>query len=159
MHLYIEEKLHAVSRGEMTTLETIIDDFEFLDDWEDKYRYVIDLARDLEPYPDELRNEQTKVRGCVSQVWLTTKIGAPGADQTPVMNFIGDSDAMIVKGLIAVLLIVYSGKTAREIIDIDIVEILAKLQLNDHLTPQRSNGLASMVKRIRDDATNILANE
>lgn len=141
----------------MTKIENIIEDFEFLDDWEDKYRYVIELARDLEPYPDELRNDQTKVLGCVSQVWLTTNVEEKGDDKTPIIKFIGDSDAMIVKGLIAILLSVYSGKTARQIVDIDIHAILANLQLNDHLTPQRSNGLASMVKRIRADANAALA--
>ena len=142
----------------MATLENIISDFEFLEDWEDKYRYVIDLARELAPLPDELRNDATKVRGCVSQVWLSTTIGGKGRDQTPVLNFAGDSDAMIVRGLIAVLFIIYSGKTAREISNIDVNAILGQLQLNDHLTPQRSNGLASMVKRIRNDAANTLEN-
>ena len=141
----------------MTKLQTIIDDFEFLDDWEDKYRYVIELARDLKPYPDEMRIDANKVRGCVSQVWLTTEIGDKGPDQTPILKFTGDSDAMIVRGLVAILFIVYSGKTAREIADIDVNAILAELQLNDHLTPQRSNGLASMVSRIRADASNVLA--
>ncbi len=136
----------------MTTIENIISDFEFLEDWEDKYRYVIDLAKELEPYPDELRNDTTRVRGCVSQVWLSTSIGEKGEDQTPVLNFTGDSDAMIVRGLIAILLKIFSGKTAREIAGTDINAILNKLQLNDHLTPQRSNGLASMVKRIQSDA-------
>ncbi len=142
----------------MATLENIIADFEFLEDWEDKYRYVIDLARELEPYPDELRTDATKVRGCVSQVWLSTMVGEKGEDQTPILTFTGDSDAMIVRGLIAVLFKIYSGKTARQIVDIDVEAILRQLQLNDHLTPQRSNGLASMVKRIQTDAANTLQN-
>lgn len=142
----------------MATLENIIEDFEFLEDWEDKYRYVIDLARELEPYPDELRTDATKVRGCVSQVWLSTTVGEKGEDQTPILTFTGDSDAMIVRGLIAVLFKIYSGKTARQIVDIDVEAILRQLQLNDHLTPQRSNGLASMVKRIQTDAANTLEN-
>lgn len=130
-------------------ISTIASDFEFLDDWEDRYRYVIDLARDLQPYPEEARDEDHKVPGCVSQVWLKT-IRGQGAD--PVMEFLGDSDAHIVRGLVAILLALYSGETASAILKIDAENVLKSLGLDEHLTPQRSNGLRSMVQRVRRDA-------
>ena len=127
----------------------ILADFELLEDWEDRYRYVIELGRKLEPLPDKLRTAETKVQGCVSQVWLSTTIHPNGI---PRLTFVGDSDAHIVRGLIAILFAIYSGKTANEILDIDAVSILGELHLNEHLTPQRSNGLMAMVTRIRSDA-------
>ncbi|MGH6867076.1 MAG: SufE family protein [Methyloceanibacter sp.] len=130
------------------SFDEILADFELLDDWEDRYRYVIELGRKLEPLPESLRNAANKVQGCVSQVWLSTSIDPDG----PRLSFIGDSDAHIVRGLIAILFAVYSGKTADEIIDLDPIETLGRLHLNEHLTPQRSNGLIAMVKRIRSDA-------
>ena len=130
-------------------IDSIIDDFSFLDDWEDRYRYVIDLGRDLPPFAEADKNDVNRVPGCVSQVWLTTKIG-PGDD--PVIHFAGDSDAHIVRGLVALMLALYSGRPASEIVATDADAVLAKLGLDGHLTPQRSNGLRSMVKRIRRDA-------
>ncbi len=139
------------------SIQQLIEDFELLEDWEDKYQYVIELGRKLKPLPDEQRNEQNKVHGCVSQVWLYTRI-EPGQDGgSPVLNFIGDSDAHIVRGLVSILLEVYSGKTAAEILATDGLAILGKIGLQDHLTPQRSNGLASMVKRIQDEAHKALS--
>ncbi len=139
------------------SIQQLIEDFELLEDWEDKYQYVIELGRKLKPLPDEERNEQNKVHGCVSQVWLYTRI-EPGEDGgAPVLNFIGDSDAHIVRGLVSILLEVYSGKTAAEILATDGLAILARIGLQDHLTPQRSNGLASMVKRIQDEARKALS--
>ena len=132
-------------------LATIIDDFSFLDDWEDRYRYVIDLGRDLPAFPESARTGQNKVRGCVSQVWLETK-RAGGDDGAMTLTFRGDSDAMIVRGLIGVLIAMYSGKSAQEIRAVKAEDVFARLGLKDHLTPQRSNGLASMVARIRADA-------
>jgi cysteine desulfuration protein SufE len=135
-------------------IQSIIDDFAFLDDWEDRYRYVIDLGRDLPPFPDADRTEENRVPGCVSQVWLTTQRGE-GAD--PVIAFSGDSDAHIVRGLVALMLALYSGHKASEIVATDAEALLSKLGLDEHLTPQRSNGLRSMVRRIRRDAETALA--
>ncbi|MEM7397814.1 MAG: SufE family protein [Pseudomonadota bacterium] len=131
------------------SFEDILADFELLDDWEDRYRYVIELGRKLEPLPDDLRSQETKVQGCVSQVWLSTTVHPDGG---PSLTFVGDSDAHIVRGLIAILFAIYSGKSASDILDIDAVATLGELHLNEHLTPQRSNGLMAMVTRIRTDA-------
>ncbi|WP_279100460.1 SufE family protein [Bartonella apis] len=135
------------------TMNDILESFSMLDDWEDRYRYVIELGRELPPYPEEARDETHKVPGCVSQVWLLTKRGE-GAD--PVMTFVGDSDAHIVRGLVYILITFYSGKHASEVRDADIEKILKKLGLDENLTPQRSNGLRSMVERIRLEARNTL---
>lgn len=132
-------------------IQSIRDDFAFLDDWEDRYRYVIELGRQLPALPDDLRTEANKVRGCTSQVWLATQITRT-AGGPPVLNFKGDSDAMIVRGLVAILFAIYNGKAAEDITSIEAEKIFAELGLQDHLTPQRSNGLASMVARIRHDA-------
>ena len=133
-------------------LEDIITDFELLDEWEDRYRYVIELGRALPPFPESARTEVNKVRGCASQVWLATTVQTAGAADAPRLKFEGDSDAHIVRGLIAILLSVYSGKAAAQIIATDANAILRRLGLADHLSPQRSNGLASMVARIQADA-------
>jgi cysteine desulfuration protein SufE len=132
------------------SFEDILEDFELLDDWEDRYRYVIELGRKLEPLPEEARSQANKVQGCVSQVWLSTHVDRSGGK--PRLAFLGDSDAHIVRGLIAILFALYSGKTANEIITIDAPKRLGQLHLQEHLTPQRSNGLMAMVKRIRTDA-------
>jgi len=131
------------------SFEEILADFELLDEWEDRYRYVIELGRKLKPLPEEERNAENKVQGCVSQVWLSTTVHPDGV---PRLTFVGDSDAHIVRGLVAILFAIYSGKTADEILSVDANETLGKLHLNEHLTPQRSNGLMAMVKRIRSDA-------
>ena len=136
------------------TLDTIRSDFELLDEWEDRYRYVIELGRQLPPLPEAERNESNKVRGCASQVWLATHVD--GAGDTAVLTFEGDSDAHIVKGLIAILLAIYQGRTAAEIPAIQTEKILGDLGLADHLTPQRSNGLKAMVGRIREDARRVV---
>jgi cysteine desulfuration protein SufE len=136
------------------SFDEILADFELLDEWEDRYRYVIELGRTLQPLPEEKRSAANKVQGCVSQVWLATEVDADG---TPRLTFIGDSDAHIVRGLIAILFAIYSGKTAAEILSIDAGETLARMHLSEHLTPQRSNGLMAMVKRIRSDAETALA--
>jgi cysteine desulfuration protein SufE len=133
----------------MTTIQAIRDDFGFLDDWEDRYRYVIDLGAALPAFPEEQRTDANKVPGCVSQVWLTTNVGG-GAD--PVISFQGDSDAHIVRGLVAIMLALFSGRHASEIAATDAEGELKQLGLNEHLTPQRSNGLRSMVRRIKHDA-------
>ncbi|MGP0107104.1 SufE family protein [Rhodoblastus sp.] len=138
------------------TLDEIIDNFEFLDDWDDRYRYLIDLGRTLAPMPDEAHNESNKVRCCMSQVWLETKV-EPGPKGEPVLHFLGDSDALIVRGLVALTLVLFSGHTAREILDADALDLFKRLGFEQHLTPQRSNGLRSMVDRIRKDAAQALA--
>ncbi len=135
----------------LASLADIRSDFEVLDDWEDRYRYVIELGRALEPLPDALHTESNKVRGCASQVWLFTTV-EPAGDGPPRLRFQGDSDAHIVRGLVAILLALYSGHSAREILEIDAEGTLGTLGLRDHLTPQRSNGLTAMVGRIRRDA-------
>ncbi len=131
----------------MTKFETILDDFAFLDDWDDRYKYLIDLGRSLSPYPEERRDEAHKVKGCASQVWLANDRRMEDGDEH--IDFYGDSDAHIVRGLVAVVLALYSGKTVTEIKNIDPDEALKPLDLSDHLTPQRSNGLASMIATIR----------
>jgi cysteine desulfuration protein SufE len=128
-----------------TTIQSITEDFALLDDWEERYRYVIEVGEALPPFPDSERTPSNKVPGCVSQVWLTTRYGE-GPD--PVVTFAGDSDAHIVRGLVAI----YSGRKASEILTTDAEGTLRTLGLDEHLTPQRSNGLRSMVNRIRTDA-------
>ncbi len=134
-------------------LDTIISDFDLLDDWEDRYRYIIDLGRSLEPLTDAARTDANKVQGCVSQVWLDTSIGS-GAD--PVISYKGDSDAHIVRGLVALVLAIYSGQKASTIKSTDALDILKTLGLDQHLSPQRSNGLKAMVQRIRRDSETAL---
>jgi cysteine desulfuration protein SufE len=135
-------------------IQTIRDDFDLLDEWEDRYRYIIELGRELVGFPEAERNQRNKVPGCVSQVWLVTRAGG-GAD--PVVSFIGDSDAHIVRGLVAIMLALFSGKRASEILKTDAEATLRGLGLDEHLTPQRANGLRSMVKRIKADAEAALA--
>lgn len=133
----------------LPSIDTIRDDFAFLDEWEDRYRYVIELGESLQAFPDEARSDANKVPGCVSQVWLTTDVGS-GAD--PILSFRGDSDAHIVRGLVAILLSLFSGRSAKTIEATDAEAVLRELGLDEHLTPQRSNGLRSMVRRIKRDA-------
>jgi cysteine desulfuration protein SufE len=140
----------------MTTIDEIIENFAVLDDWDDRYRYVIELGRTLAPLPDAVRTEENKVQGCASQVWLGTTIEPDGA-AGPTLSFVGDSDAHIVRGLIAILFALYSDKPAREILSTDAVALFEKLALREHLTPQRSNGFRSMVERIKSDARTALA--
>jgi len=132
------------------TINDIADAFSLLEDWEDRYRYVIELGSELETYPEEARDNAHKVPGCVSQVWLLTERSGDKAD--PVLTFKGDSDAHIVKGLVYIVLALYSGKRASRILATDAEAIMAELGLDAHLTPQRSNGLRSMVARIRQEA-------
>jgi len=132
-------------------IDEITANFALLDDWDDRYRYVIELGRTLEPLPEASRTEANKVSGCASQVWLVTDIKRDGPDE-PVLRFTGDSDAHIVRGLIAILFAMYSGKPARQILDVDALTLFDRLGLREHLTPQRSNGFKSMVGRIRDEA-------
>jgi cysteine desulfuration protein SufE len=132
------------------TIETIRADFALLDEWEDRYRYLIELGRSLPPFPEALRTDANKVRGCVSQVWLSSMVKPDGG--APVLEFQGDSDAHIVRGLVAVLFALIQRRTPEEILAADAKTVFAELGLAEHLTPQRSNGFFSMVERIRADA-------
>ncbi|MEQ1714896.1 MAG: SufE family protein [Hyphomicrobium sp.] len=137
------------------TLADIRSDFAVLDDWEDRYRYVIELGRALPVLPENLRTDANKVRGCASQVWLATTRHPAAGNGKDHLDLQGASDALIVQGLIAVLFSIYEGKSVDEIIATDAQAIFADLGLKEHLTQQRSNGLASMVQRIRADAAAI----
>jgi cysteine desulfuration protein SufE len=137
------------------TIEEICENFAILDEWDDRYRYLIELGRMLAPLPQAARIDANKVQGCASQVWLTTDIAS--GPSGPVLCFEGDSDAHIVRGLIAILFAMYSQKPARDILATDALALFDRLGLREHLTPQRSNGLKSMVGRIRSDAGNALA--
>lgn len=138
------------------SLDDIRADFALLDDWEDKYRYVIELGKALPAFDEALRTPANKVRGCASQVWLATS-WPPGENGTPALSMQGDSDAHIVRGLIAILMSIYASKSAGDILETDARATFAGLGLSDHLTAQRSNGLNSMVERIRADARTALA--
>jgi cysteine desulfuration protein SufE len=133
------------------TIDDIIENFSLLEEWDDRYRYLIELGRALPPLPAAARCDANKVQGCASQVWLATTVRPNGAGG-PVLVFDGDSDAHIVRGLIAVLFELFSGRHAREILSTDAIALFEKLGLREHLTPQRSNGFRSMVERIRRDA-------
>lgn len=130
--------------------DDIADNLSFLDDWEDRYRYIIELGQALSPLADAERHDDNKVNGCVSQVWLVSEVGNDG--DTPTLHFRGDSDAMIVKGLVAILIALYSDRPASEIAETDAIVRLDELGLREHLSTQRSNGLLAMVNRIRDEA-------
>lgn len=142
----------------MTTpsaFEDIVANLGFLDDWEERYRYIIELGQALAPISDAERNARNKVHGCVSQVWLVSEPGVAGSE--PTLSYRGDSDAMIVKGLVAILIALYSGRPAREIAATDAVRIFDELGLSEHLTTQRSNGVKAMVNRIRAEAESLIA--
>ena len=128
------------------TIEELIDNFSFLDGWEEKYQYVIDLGHKLEPLDEKFKTDDWKVKGCQSQVWLVPQI------QNGVFHFKGDSDAMLVKGIISIVLLIYNDKTAAEIKNIDVTKIFVKLGLEENLTPSRRNGMLSMVEKIKQYA-------
>lgn len=131
-------------------IQAIRDDFAFLDDWEDRYRYLIELGRALEPLPESAHDEAHRVQGCASQVWLQT---TPRQEADGVhLDLVGDSDALIVRGLVALAIAIFSGRRAADILTIDAEAIFAGLGLREHLTSQRSNGLRSMVNRIKAEA-------
>ncbi len=140
----------------MAAIDDIIDDFSVLDDWDDRYRYLIELGRGLPPLAAAAHNDANKVQGCASQVWLDTKVRPNGAGG-PVLVFAGDSDAHIVRGLIAILFAIYSGKSAQDILDIDALALFERLGLREHLPPPRANGFRSMVERTRAEARAALA--
>jgi cysteine desulfuration protein SufE len=140
----------------MNKLDEILENFALLDQWDDRYRYVIELGRTLTPLPDTAHVDANKVQGCASQVWLVTHKKPNGAGG-PILSFEGDSDAHIVRGLIAILFALYSGKSAQKILDTDPLTVFDGLGLRENLTPQRSNGLRSMIERIRAEARAALA--
>jgi cysteine desulfuration protein SufE len=146
----------AASPDSLTTLDEIVDNFSLLEEWDDRYRYVIELGRGLSPLAERDRTEANKVQGCASQVWLATSVH-PNGQGGPMLTFCGDSDAHIVRGLIAILFAMFSGKQARDILSTDAIAVFERLGLREHLTPQRSNGFRSMVERIRADAQAALA--
>jgi cysteine desulfuration protein SufE len=137
------------------TIDEIRENFALLDDWDDRYRYVIELGRTLEPMSEAEHSAANKVQGCASQVWLSKRIDRNNGNE-PVLNYLGDSDAHIVRGLIAILLTLYSGHTPQQILSTDAIALLDEFGFREHLTPQRSNGLRSMVERIRSDARQVL---
>ncbi|MEM9840089.1 MAG: SufE family protein [Pseudomonadota bacterium] len=131
---------------QIPSFDEIADDFAFIDDWDEKYRYLIDLGRRLPPLTDEERTEDTRVRGCASQVWLVF-------DETgEKVTFRGDSDAAIVKGLVALMISLFSGQEKSAVAALNAEEKLAEIDLKEHITPQRSNGVVSMIKRIKAEA-------
>ena len=140
----------------MTPIDEILENFALLDEWDDRYRYVIELGRTLPPLADSAHTDENKVQGCASQVWLLTRV-KPNGSAGPILSFEGDSDAHIVRGLIAILFALYSGKGAREILATDALALFDRIGLRENLTPQRSNGLRSMVERIRTEAKTALA--
>ncbi len=140
----------------MMKIDEIRDNFELLDDWDDRYRYVIELGRTLAPMSEAEHSPTNKVQGCASQVWLSKQIDRGNGDE-PVLNYLGDSDAHIVRGLIAILLTLYSGHRPQEILATDAIALFDEFGFREHLTPQRSNGLRAMVERIRSDAREAVA--
>jgi cysteine desulfuration protein SufE len=140
----------------MTTIDDIRENFELLEDWDDRYRYVIELGRTLEPMAEGEHSAANKVQGCASQVWLSKRIERSAAGEA-LLRYRGDSDAHIVRGLIAILLTLFSGHTPQQILTTDAIAIFNEFGFREHLTPQRSNGLRAMVERIRTDARETLA--
>ena len=132
-----------------TTVEELLDDFEFLDNWEDRYRYIIELGDELDEMPDELKTETNRVRGCVSNVWLFPRL----CDNDPSqLGFFADSDSQIVRGLVSIVLQLCFGKTTKNILDLDFEKVFQSLELQSHLSRSRSNGLTAMIARIRNMA-------
>ena len=138
------------------TIDEIRDNFALLEDWDDRYRYVIELGRTLDPMPETEHSAANKVQGCASQVWLSKRVERGSAGE-PSLKYLGDSDAHIVRGLIAILLTLYSGRPPQEILGTDALAVFNEFGFREHLTPQRSNGLRAMVERIRSDAREALA--
>ena len=137
------------------SVQAIAEDFSYLEDWEDRYKHVIELGRGLPDMPAALKTASTKVNGCASQVWIHTRVVATPEGRK--LALMGDSDALIVKGLIAIAFAIFEPLTVDEVVSQDAARVFGELGLSEHLTPQRSNGLASMVKRIKADAAVALA--
>ena len=135
-------------------IDEIIENFQFLDDWDDRYKYLIELGSALPEFPVEQQTPENKVQGCVSQVWVTSE---KSIEQDPVLKFHGGSDAHIVSGLVAITFAIFSGKKASEILDTDEKKVFDSIDLSEHITPQRSNGLRSLVERIKLHAQQALS--
>ena len=138
----------------LSAIDSIRDDFAFLDDWEDRYRYVLELGHSLEPLSEEAHNDVNKVRGCVSQVWLERE-PRTNAEGGSILHYRGDSDSHLVRGLIAIAIALFSDRTPDQILAVDANAAFRELGLEQHLTPQRSNGVRAMVDRIRTDAAGL----
>ena len=149
-------KAHRLCEDCLADFKTIRDDFASLDDWEDRYRYVIELGHELEPLSDAAHNDANKVRGCVSQVWLERE-ARTGADGRTILRFRGDSDSHLVRGLIAIAIALFSDRAPEQILAVDAFGVFRALGLEQHLTPQRSNGVRAMIERIRTDAAAVAA--
>ncbi|RVU15779.1 SufE family protein [Methylobacterium oryzihabitans] len=134
-------------------IDEIVSNFEFLDEWDDRHQYLMELGRKLPPMPEEAHSEANRVRGCASQVWLETRVDRSGPE--PRLNFLGDSDAHITKGVVAVLIAFFDGRTARDAREADALALFRRLGLSEHLTAQRSNGARAMMERIRADAERV----
>ncbi len=147
----IRRAFHFIHERALTSIETIRADFAYLDEWEDRYRYVIELGRSLEPLSEAAHNDANKVRGCVSQVWLERQTLEDSAGRT-ILHFRGDSDSHLVRGLVAIAIALFSDRTPEEILAIDARATFRELGLEQHLTPQRSNGVRAMIERIRVEA-------
>jgi cysteine desulfuration protein SufE len=147
--------MDQMNTSPITPLAEIIDNCAYLDDWQDRMSYVIELGRKLPEMPEEKRTAETKVQGCASQVWLVTH--ARDAGQDPILTFEGESDAHIVRGLVAIVLSIFSCKPASDIVKIDALDLFDRMGLIEYLTAQRANGLRSMVKRIKDEAARRLS--
>lgn len=132
------------------SIDDLVEDFELFEDWEERYRYIVDLGKKLPPMPEDEKIEDNKVRGCMSQVWMTSQVD--DSTEPSTLSFRADSDALIVKGLIAILLELYSGRTPQEITELDATEALTRLGLESHLSPNRRNGFVAMVGRIKAEA-------
>jgi len=139
--------------GKDTTLEDVLDGFEFLDDWEERYAFIIDLGKQLPGFPDDERTEENYVHGCQSQVWLIHHYD----EQSGKLYLLIDSDAIIVRGLAAIILVALNGKTPRDLLATDIDELFEQLDLFRHISPTRGNGLRAMVGKIRDVAAETAA--
>ena len=137
----------------MSAIDSIREDFASLDDWEDRYRYVLELGHSLEPLSEEAHNGDNKVRGCVSQVWLERELR--NAEGGSILHYRGDSDSHLVRGLIAIAIALFSDRTPEQILAVDANAAFRELGLEQHLTPQRSNGVRAMVDRIRTDAAGL----
>jgi cysteine desulfuration protein SufE len=144
-------KAHKGCEVALTSIETIREDFALLDDWEDRYRYVIELGHSLEPLSEAAHNDVNKVRGCVSQVWLECERRKGAGGQT-ILHYRGDSDSHLVRGLIAIAIALFSDQAPAQVLLLDAFGVFRALGLEQHLTPQRSNGVRAMVERIRVDA-------
>lgn len=141
------DQLHT---SPITPLAEIIDNCAYLDDWQDRMSYVIELGRKLPEMPEDKRTSENKVQGCASRVWLVTH-ASPAAND-PILTFEGESDAHIVRGLVAIVLSIFSGQHASDIVKTDAIDLFGRMGLIEYLTAQRANGLRSMIKRIKDEA-------